>query len=148
MTRFVLLFVSVPLLLSPATHPPLSYFFSPCLFIQDVLIAAILSVETKSIVSVLWQVPNEQCTFWRWPGVEKGEDELVAASWKMFLESNPRDPTWVSLFPMVKSVVRAVDSMFAWAAQKKLATFTHYMVAGASKRGWTTWLTVRFFILS
>src|SRR5205085_4291061 len=51
------------------------------------------------------------------------------------------DTTWPLLAPMAKSAVRAMDA--TQEATKKewgldIATFT---ITGASKRGWTTWLT-------
>jgi hypothetical protein len=35
---------------------------------EDILITATLAVETRALVAVLYQIPNEPCTFHRWPG--------------------------------------------------------------------------------
>jgi len=42
---------------------------------------------------------------------------------------------------MVKSVIKAMDALAQFAASRKLAKIDTFVIAGASKRGWTTWLT-------
>ncbi|MFB9145913.1 PhoPQ-activated pathogenicity-related family protein [Halomonas alkalicola] len=67
------------------------------------------------------------------------EDALIAETFVRFLDA-PEETDWPLLLPMVNSAVRAMDTLQAltadWAAP--LETFT---LTGASKRGWTTWLT-------
>jgi PhoPQ-activated pathogenicity-related protein len=43
--------------------------------------------------------------------------------------------------PMTKAVVRAMDTIQDFARRKSLPVPEQFMVAGASKRGWTTWTT-------
>ncbi|MFO7975650.1 MAG: PhoPQ-activated protein PqaA family protein [Candidatus Hydrogenedentota bacterium] len=101
---------------------------------------ATIAVVTRSIVAVLETVPNQPLVF---TGQEKGlvEDEIIALTFKYFSET--QDPTWPLLFPMVKSVVKAMDTVQDFAATKldRPAAVDQFVLTGFSKRGWTTWLT-------
>ncbi len=92
-----------------------------------------LAARLKAPVAVLAQVPHQPL----FDG--KREDALIALTFDHYL--NTGDAEWPLLLPMVKSAVRAMDAAQEYARQNwslELKTFT---VAGASKRGWTTWLT-------
>jgi len=85
-----------------------------------------------TIVVVVAQVPYQ-------PLFNLSEDRLIAHTFDEYVHSD--DPEWPLLLPMVKTVARAFDasdeaSRREW--NQPLKTFT---VFGASKRGWTTWLT-------
>lgn len=67
------------------------------------------------------------------------EDALIALTFENFLRT--RESDWPLLLPMVKSVVRSMDAVQAYAAQKWGLEVEKFTVSGASKRGWTTWLT-------
>jgi len=67
------------------------------------------------------------------------EDALIAYSFGQYLQSGDR--TWPLLFPMVKSAVRAMDATEASEAKETGHAIKRWVVSGASKRGWTTWLT-------
>jgi len=69
----------------------------------------------------------------------KKEDEIIAATFAKFIET--QDPTWPLLLPMVKAAMRGMDATAAAAEQEWGVKLNKFTVTGASKRGWTTWLT-------
>ncbi|SHN15003.1 PhoPQ-activated pathogenicity-related protein [Cyclobacterium lianum] len=71
------------------------------------------------------------------------EDGLIAYGWREFLERGATDDAaiWLARFPMTKAVVSAMDAVVAFSKKELDITLEKYVVAGASKRGWTTWTT-------
>ena len=84
-------------------------------------------------------IPNQPLVFHN-DGERRTEDDLIAYTWVKFLETG--DGTWPARNPMVKSVVRAMDAVTELMASDKggKRAVDQYVVAGGSKRGWTTWL--------
>lgn len=94
-----------------------------------------------SVVCELRMVPNQAITFKNDSFGPRKEDELIAFGWDKFLKS--KDARWLARLPMTKSAVRAMDTVTAFMASEQGggATVDKFVVAGASKRGWTTWTT-------
>ncbi len=69
----------------------------------------------------------------------KTEDAIIAHTFDQYLNTGDKD--WPLLLPMVKSAVRAMDAAQAFAQADRQLTIDRFTVTGASKRGWTTWLT-------
>jgi PhoPQ-activated pathogenicity-related protein len=92
-----------------------------------------LAKLNKAIVSIIWQVPNQP----RYGG--KTEDELISYTLHNF--QNDSDYTWPLLFPMTKSAIRAMDAVQEFSAGNLNSKVNQFVISGASKRGWTTWLT-------
>jgi len=67
------------------------------------------------------------------------EDQIISHTFTEYMKSGERD--WPLLLPMVKSAVRAMDAAQAVAKQEWQHDIEKFVVTGASKRGWTTWLT-------
>ena len=109
---------------------------------EDIRTAAALAISTGIITGCLFQIPNEHTTFASDPiQKSRGEDAIIAFTWDHFL-NNPQDTEWLLRFPMVKGSLRAMDAMTEFVSKKlpDLETsLDYYTVAGASKRGWTTW---------
>jgi PhoPQ-activated pathogenicity-related protein len=67
------------------------------------------------------------------------EDGLIAHSFGEYVRTG--DPTWPLLLPMVKSAVEAATAADAAFGDRWGLAIDGFVPAGASKRGWTTWLT-------
>jgi len=91
-----------------------------------------VAVTNKSIVAALWQVPNQPLYD------DLTEDALISYTLHNYL--NDLDFTWPLLFPMTKSAVRAMDVVQQFGRKELKRKIDQFILTGASKRGWTTWL--------
>src|SRR5690606_38861185 len=69
----------------------------------------------------------------------KREDALISMTLHNYQQDN--DPTWPLLFPMTKSAIRAMDAIQELVTKQLNKRVEDFVISGASKRGWTTWLT-------
>ncbi|HVK14290.1 MAG TPA: PhoPQ-activated pathogenicity-related family protein [Gemmataceae bacterium] len=99
-----------------------------------------MAKATGSVVAELKMVPNQPLVLNN-DGKPRSEDDLLAAGWIKFMDTG--DPLWVTRLAMVKSAVRAMDTVTALMASEQggKVDVKSFVVAGGSKRGWTTWLT-------
>ncbi len=109
---------------------------------RDAFQLAVAAAIASSSISVhLSTVPNELVTFTYDSYSSRTEDEIIAYTFDRYLA--PGDDQWPLLLPMVKSAVRAMDTAQAFVPTipGRGLQIDDFVVSGASKRGWTTWLT-------
>jgi len=102
--------------------------------------AAALAQATNSVVAELSLVPNQPLAFVDSPKHGRSEDDLVAYSRVKYIITG--DEEWLVRLAMVKSAVRAMDCLQEFLASEAggATRIDKFVVAGGSKRGWTTWL--------
>ena len=99
----------------------------------ETMLLAKLAAEAGATAAVVTRVPNQPL----YGG--KKEDALIAYTFLQYMKTG--DDTWPLLLPMVKSAVRAMDTVQAYAQREHGEKIGRFVVGGASKRGWTTWLS-------
>jgi PhoPQ-activated pathogenicity-related protein len=102
---------------------------------DDDLISSLSSLAktNMTIAAIIWQVPNQPLYN------DLTEDALISYTLHNYL--NDHDMNWPLLFPMTKSAIRAMDVVQKFSKKELKWKVKHFIVSGASKRGWTTWLT-------
>ena len=99
-----------------------------------------IALGAGAVVADLKMVPNQPLIF---PdgGRPRSEDGIIAYSFSKCLATG--DNSWPLLLPMVKSAVRAMDTVQSHlkSLDSGALDIKQFVVSGGSKRGWTTWLT-------
>jgi PhoPQ-activated pathogenicity-related protein len=100
---------------------------------DEIMYGSAIANGTGAPVAILYDVPRQPL----FDGLK--EDALISHTFVKVLET--QDPEWALLLPMTKTAVRAMDVIEQFAQEKLAITVDGFVVAGGSKRGWTTWLT-------
>ncbi|HZN34886.1 MAG TPA: PhoPQ-activated protein PqaA family protein [Pirellulaceae bacterium] len=99
----------------------------------EALALAAVAEGLQTPVAILLHVPQQPL----FGG--KREDEIISLTFREYLKTGEAD--WPLLEPMVKSAVRAMDATQESLKQEWGLEVERFTITGASKRGWTTWLT-------
>ncbi len=91
---------------------------------SDLAEARALANRASLTVAMLFHIPNQ-------PIFDLWEDDLIAHTFEQYLDTG--DAAWPLLYPMTRAAIRAMDML-------EENGFRRFVVTGASKRGWTTWL--------
>jgi PhoPQ-activated pathogenicity-related protein len=70
----------------------------------------------------------------------RSEDAILAWAWKEFLDDPSLDPKWLPRLPMTKAAFQTMRAAQEFLKDQNIAKIEGWVVAGASKRGWTTWM--------
>jgi PhoPQ-activated pathogenicity-related protein len=99
-----------------------------------------IAKETGSVVAEVGMVPNQPLRFTDSPGVARVEDDIIAYGRVKHFKT--KDDEWLVRLAMVKAGVKAMDATqeFMKSDAGGKVAINQFVVAGASKRGWTTWL--------
>jgi PhoPQ-activated pathogenicity-related protein len=109
---------------------------------EDLTITAQLAIDSRNVAGVLFQVPNQPIEF-PWDPWHKGgrvEDSAIAVTWWHYVMVNQSEPDYILELPMTKAGIKALDALETIIPLYTGTPTTEFIVAGASKRGWTTWL--------
>lgn len=86
-------------------------------------------------------MPNQPTVFLADPShLRRYEDSLIAYTWHEFLR-NTSEPNVLARLPMTKAVVKAMDTFQYFSSSVVKKPVSRFVIAGESKRGWTTWTT-------
>ena len=98
------------------------------------------AIASGTVVADLGMVPNQPLYFADSKNHGRREDDLIAYSRVKFMITG--DEEWPARLPMVKSGVRAMDAVqeFLKSDAGGGLAIDEFVVAGGSKRAWTTWL--------
>ncbi len=98
---------------------------------EEAVLGLMAARMSGSPFAILYNIPKQ-------PLYGKTEDALIVHTWLKFMETG--DESWPLHFPMAKAVIKAMDALQAFSRQAGLTPIKDFIITGASKRGWTTWL--------
>ena len=98
---------------------------------EEAVLGLMAARMSGSPFAILYNIPKQ-------PLWGKTEDALIVHTWLKFIETG--DENWPLHFPMAKAVIKAMDALQAFSREAGITPIKDFIITGASKRGWTTWL--------
>ncbi len=102
------------------------------------------AAKTAGAVTLyLHNVPNQPVCFIGDDFGGREEDEIISYCWRKFMQAgaDKEDVEWLPRLPMTRAAVRAMDAAQDYVKKELDHSIDNFVVAGGSKRGWTTWTT-------
>lgn len=109
---------------------------------EELLLVDTIAHDASMIGIIVYQLPNCPIIYPTDPSQKhRTEDAMIAWAWNSFINLDPtHDPEWLPRLPMVKGAMASMKAVEEFTSATGLATLDGWFVAGASKRGWTTWM--------
>jgi len=123
--------------------------FVPDLSDYNMLVVADMATSTKTVVAAQFQIPNQPILYADDPlQSHRSEDSSIAFTWWHYIHDPTSNVEYILNMAMAKAGVRALDTIAAFFTSDSAPTEIQelgvdpgqFIVSGASKRGWTTWL--------
>lgn len=98
-----------------------------------------IAAQTGTVFVDLFSIPSQPLLF-AGETSTRSEDSIIAYSWAKYLATG--DATWIANLPMTRGAMRTMDAVMDFLGSPVGGNFDieSFVVAGGSKRGWTTWL--------
>ncbi len=96
-----------------------------------------IAVTNMAPVVNLQNVPNQ---FLRFNGTAKKEDQILAITYKLFIEDPANNIYLPGHLPMAKAIVKAMDASEEILKEEHDLEVDNFVLSGMSKRGWASWL--------
>ena len=108
---------------------------------EYLLLASRIGHNIGAIAVVIYQLPNCHIRFPSDPsGRGRSEDALVAWGWRQYILDPLHDPQWLIHLPMAKAGMQCMKAVEQYTSSSGIANLSGWLVSGASKRGWASWL--------
>ena len=99
---------------------------------EETTVGMLAAQKAGTLFAILFDIPNQPL----YGGLT--EDALIVYTWQKYIETG--DESWPLHFPMAKAVLKAMDAIQAFTKSEHQPDVNGFVITGASKRGWTTWL--------
>ena len=97
------------------------------------------ALRTGAVAASVQNIPHQPTQFVD-DTLPRTEDQIIARTWRYFIEGIVNDTDVNLLLPMTRAAKRAVDTVIDFTNDFDGINIDKIMPSGRSKRGWTSWL--------